>query len=106
MHDRGNIKWAAMMLPEHNELLKDFWKQQEYKEKPTLDEQQAGEINMKLQLAIHNDLTVRLTYFAAHDYKEITGKISKIDSIHGLITINADEPFIIRLADLLNVTID
>ncbi|GIP64468.1 hypothetical protein J32TS6_30230 [Virgibacillus pantothenticus] len=40
VNDRVTIKWTSIMLPEHVEMLEEVWKEQEYKEKPILDEQQ------------------------------------------------------------------
>lgn len=37
--DRGTIKWTAMMLPEHVELLKQLEHEQQKVKKPELDEQ-------------------------------------------------------------------
>ncbi|MGJ9458698.1 YolD-like family protein [Oceanobacillus sp. CF4.6] len=106
MNDRGSIKWTAMMLPEHIQLLKDMWEQKEYKEKPILDEQQLEEINMKLHLAIHNNLTAEITYYAEHDFKIRNGKLFKIDTRQGFIKIDNDERTKINLHDILDIKID
>lgn len=37
-------------------MLNKMWNQKEWKDKPTLDEQQIEENALKLQLAIHNNL--------------------------------------------------
>ena len=38
IQDRGNIKWTAMMLPEHAGLLRDWHDQNELADSPELDE--------------------------------------------------------------------
>ncbi|WP_419893407.1 YolD-like family protein [Oceanobacillus kimchii] len=40
VNDRGTIKWTAMMLPEHAELLNQLKEKKNRKQKPILDEQQ------------------------------------------------------------------
>ena len=68
LNDRGNIKWTSMMLPEHVEKLKEMWREDERVEKGDLDEQQAAEIDFKLQLALKDDLTVGINYHNGFDY--------------------------------------
>ncbi|GAB3801050.1 YolD-like family protein [Virgibacillus kimchii] len=58
VNDRGNIKWTSLMLPEHVQLIKEMWEEDDKKEKPILDEQQIEEIIMKLRMALHDNLTV------------------------------------------------
>jgi len=36
--DRGNIKWTSLMLPEHVQMVKEIWKEEEKVQKPVLDE--------------------------------------------------------------------
>ncbi|QKY71657.1 YolD-like family protein [Lentibacillus sp. CBA3610] len=80
INGRGTIKWTSLMMPEHVQMLNDYWKQQEWKEEPILDEQQKEYTEMKLQLAIYNDLTFELTYFQGHDFQNIKGKLDKVDN--------------------------
>ncbi|GGF15217.1 hypothetical protein GCM10010954_12290 [Halobacillus andaensis] len=35
--DRGKIKWTSLMLPEHVEMVKETYKEQNKVEKPLLD---------------------------------------------------------------------
>lgn len=79
VNDRGGIKWTAMMMPEHIELLKQTWQEQERKQKPIIDEQKQEEINLKLQMAVKNELTIDLKYFLNHDFYKAKGKVVSID---------------------------
>lgn len=81
VNDRGTKKWTSIMLPEHVNLLKEMWEQQEWKDKPILDEQLREEINLKLQLALQDDLTVEIEYFKDHDYHETKGKLLGINPL-------------------------
>jgi len=79
LRDRGNIKWTSLMLPEHVEILKDMWKEDERVEKGILDEDQAVEIDFKLQMAIKDDLTVEIKHHNGFDYSYSKVKIISID---------------------------
>lgn len=92
------------MLPEQLQMLNDYWESTEYKQKPILDEQEIEEIGIKLQMAIHNDLTVEVKYFADHDYRTIKGKLRKIDSVDK--TLQFDDYARIKLIDVLDVNIE
>jgi len=105
INDRGTKKWTSLMMPEHVEMLNNMWKQLEYKNKPILDEQQIEENVMKLQLAIHNNLTIEVKYFKDHDFHTIKGKLSSIVSNESLVF--ADEVRTkINFKDVLDVFID
>ncbi|GIO26370.1 YolD-like family protein [Ornithinibacillus bavariensis] len=104
VNDRGSIKWTAMMLPEHQELLRRVWKQQEYKDRPNLDEQQIEEINMKLQLAIHDDLSVIIKYYSDNDYKQVRGKLTKIDTMNKCLLLKDGTK--IDFINIIDVKID
>ncbi|WP_424475396.1 YolD-like family protein [Oceanobacillus kimchii] len=54
INDRGKIKWTAMMMPEHLELLNQLKEKQIRKQKPILDEQQLEENGFQLMMA-HKD---------------------------------------------------
>ncbi len=75
VNDRGNIKWTAMMLPEHIELLQDLSKQQNYKNKPILDEQQIEFHGFKLAEAANGEKEVWIKYYRDHDFHEIVGHV-------------------------------
>ncbi|WP_068675133.1 YolD-like family protein [Oceanobacillus sp. Castelsardo] len=104
VNDRGTIKWTAMMLPEHIQLLNKMWKDKEKKAKPMLDEQELEEINMKLQLAIHHHLSVEIKYYSNYDYKMMKGKIKKIDLADKYIQL--EDYTRIGLMDILDVDME
>ncbi|GAB3807081.1 YolD-like family protein [Virgibacillus kimchii] len=103
VNDRGSIKWSAMMMPEHIEMLKKSWKEQERREKPLLDEQQKEEIEGKLQLAIHNDLTIQIKYFKGHDFYYVLDKIASINVKDGSLYLKQMEK--LKLNDIIDVKI-
>src|SRR5699024_4115791 len=82
-------KWTAMMMPEHEEMLRQMWQEQEYKQKPILDEQKQFELNTKLQLALQNDLTVEVEYYDhnSHDSRKIKGKLLVADTLANTVRV-------------------
>ncbi|SFJ82522.1 YolD-like protein [Halobacillus dabanensis] len=67
------------MLPEHVEMIKQVWKEDERIEKPILDKQKAEEIEFALKLAIKDDLTINIQYHNGFDFSYIKVKIDSID---------------------------
>jgi hypothetical protein len=51
IRDRGNIKWTAMMLPEHVVELRKWMDQENYTERPELNEWDLQLIQEELELA-------------------------------------------------------
>ncbi|MFB4471851.1 YolD-like family protein [Oceanobacillus caeni] len=105
VNDRGNIKWTALMMPEQIQLLNEYWKTTEYKQRPILDEQELEEIGMKLQMAIHNNLTIEVKYYKDHDHKIIKGKLSKVDNFNKTLIFQNYDRTKVGLLDIINVTI-
>ncbi len=103
MNDRGTKKWTSLMLPEHVKALKEMWAQDDWKEKPMLDEQMIVEMNLKLQLALQNDLTVEVEYFKDHDYHKVRGKLLGVDPLLNYLRL---EDLEIPLDSLVSVWID
>lgn len=106
VNDRGTIKWASLMLPEHVQLLNEMWKEDEYQVKPTLDEQKITEIDGRLQCAIHNDLTVVVKFFKNHSCWTAKGKILKIDSLNKILQLTSQGGMKIALGNVIDVYIE
>lgn len=104
INERGTKKWVSLMMPEHIKLLNDMWEEKEYKKKPILDEQQLIEIDMKLQCAIHNDLTVKIKYFEDHNYQTKRGKLLDISSLKKALQL--DDNTEIAWESIIDVYID
>lgn len=79
IRDRGNIKWNAMMLPEHVKLLREWQEKDDDVEKPELDEWALQELSEQLQLAYRNHTQVELKIWEAAHIFTATGIISKLD---------------------------
>lgn len=105
VNDRGTIKWTAMMMPEQIKMLNEMWAQQERKEKPILDEQQIEDNAMRLQMAIHNDLSVEVKHFKNNDFHKIKGKLSSI-VFNETIVFDNEERTKINFSDVIDVVVD
>ncbi|WP_066189359.1 YolD-like family protein [Amphibacillus sp. Q70] len=106
MNERGTIKWTSLMLPEHVQMLNEWTEEDNWKTKPILDEQQIEENSMKLQLAIHNNLTVEIKHYKDRYFHMAKGKLYKIDIVNKYIKIDNEERTKINLNDLIDVAID
>src|SRR4051812_6653227 len=93
IRDRGNIKWNAMMLPEHVKLLRDWHEKDRYVEKPELDEWALQEMSEQLQIAMTNRLEVELKIWEASHIFKATGIISKLDEKNGALYLEDGRRF-------------
>lgn len=77
--DRGNIKWGAMMMPEHLDYLKgyknDFTVQQR-----ELTEWELEDIQQTIEQAYHQQLDVKLEVWTAGNTAQWTGIIKSINT--------------------------
>lgn len=106
VYDRGNIKWTAMMLPEHVELLQDLNKQQEYKSKPILDEQQMEFHGFKLAEAANKEKEVWIKYYRNHDFCETVGYVKMEEPFDNYFQCRNDDGVTrIRFDSLIDVEI-
>jgi len=87
MKDRGTIKWSAMMLPEHKKLLEKMYEEQEWVEKPILNQDKFEEINIVLLLALRENKLVRIKFYQDHIFRAAEGIITKYISSEGKLKI-------------------
>lgn len=81
IRDRGRIKWTSMMLPEHVRLLRDWAKEDQWKEGKKLDEQKLEELDAIVQWALKYNKKVVLHYYKDHQYETVQGVIHSFDLI-------------------------
>lgn len=77
--DRGTIKWTSLMLPEHVEMLKQMWKENDKIEKPIIDPQMMEVFERELIEAYRNKTKITLLYFDNGYIKEYTGNITSLN---------------------------
>ncbi len=106
--DRGTIKWTSLMLPEHVQLVKELWKEDERVEKGIIDEQKAVEIDFLLQRALNDNLTVEIIFHNGFEHEHRCGKINSICSLrkelHGTEEATKHR-FTLPLNDIVDITI-
>lgn len=85
IRDRGNIKWTAMMLPEHVKLLREWQEQDKYVKKPELDEWAQQELSEQLQLAYNQKREVELKVWEEKQIYKATGIITKFNQTNETI---------------------
>ncbi len=77
--ERGNIKWTSLMLPEHVQMVKKIWEEDEKLEKPVLDAQELEEINFVLHQALYDDLTLHIEYYEDGYMYEVQAKLTYVN---------------------------
>jgi hypothetical protein len=106
IRDRGNIKWTAMMLPEHVAMLRELKASQNNKQKPIIDEQQFEEMNEVIRLAIEGKETVLITYFKEYDHKSIVGEVRNLDEVFRCIRIfNGEKSLTLNVENIIDIKI-
>lgn len=81
IRDRGNIKWASMMLPEHVKLLKEYNEELKKVEKPILDEQKYEELNEIISQALKENIRLEFTYYQNGKMIKYIGHINQINNL-------------------------
>lgn len=106
IRDRGNIKWTAMMLPEHVKLLRDWAKEDEFETKPELDDQQLEQMNEVICEAMAHGAELSITYFDQTHHLTVRGTIHYIDEIQQKLRVVSKGGGIIQISfqSIVNVT--
>ncbi len=76
--DRGTIKWTAMMLPEHVQMLRDWQSQAHSESKPVLDDFDLEAIYEEIDLAHKRQCLVELQVWQG-ETNAFTGVVAAID---------------------------
>ncbi len=87
LRDRGTIKWTAMMLPEHVELLKEIWNEDNKPLPKTLDEQTHTEWDQLLQQAAKLKFSLEIEYIANQTTCTKIGIPTHLDPLNGTVRI-------------------
>ena len=89
--DRGNKKWTAMMLTEHVELLRQWHDEDEFTERPELDEWELTLLAEEVERAHKGKSDVKLTHWKDGKLLDDYGKVITIDNTSKSIVL--DDPF-------------
>jgi hypothetical protein len=91
LEDRGNIKWTAMMLPEHKLELIYIQEAQKDIAPPDHELDRLCEIAELLAMALQDSLVVRVRYWTDKKHVDVTGMVKRIDPRMKAILISVDE---------------
>ncbi|QGG53918.1 YolD-like family protein [Lysinibacillus pakistanensis] len=90
LNDRGNMKWTAMMLPEHLKLIKEWKREQFYDKKRDLTEWELEEIEQTIQRAFKLQKLVKLTLWDHNKFHDEIGRITGTDLYKKELLLDAD----------------
>lgn len=90
LRDRGNMKWTAMMLPEHLRLIKEWKQEQFYDKKRELTEWELEEIEQTIQRACKMQKLVKLTLLDNHKLRDEVGKVTGTDAYKKELLLDTD----------------
>lgn len=106
MRDRGNIKWTAMMLPEHTTQLREDKANYNKVDRPQLDEYDLQTLQEEIERAIVSKAETRTTTWKDGEFSHIQGVIEKItpqylilDGPYGPMNLTLDSVVGVMLLD-------
>ena len=89
--DRGNIKWTAMMLPEHKTMLVDLEQLQYDVSPPEHDSDQLAEMAESLARAMMSGEEVKMKFWMGRRHHEFVGIVKRIDPMEKAVLIESEE---------------
>lgn len=104
IRDRGNIKWTALMLPEHVKAVRDWLDEDGLIERPQFDDWEFESIQMEIESAYKRQCETRVTTWRKGNEFVYYGKISGLDPLLNVISVEGpfgDEH--IPFADIVKV---
>lgn len=101
IRDRGRKKWTSLMLPEHVELLKELWDEENQREKPILEEQMKEFIEKKILNSYVTQRCIGVKYYKNNQILSVQGKIIHLDQQKGQITFQCGMN--IQLGNIISV---
>lgn len=90
LKDRGNMKWTAMMLPEHLVKIREWKQEQFYDKKRDLTEWELEEIEQTIQRAFKLRQLVTLTLWQNNKLRDETGLVTGMDPYKKELLLDAD----------------
>ena len=88
--DRGSIKWTAMMLPEHIQMLRNLEKEDRYTEKPILDQFDLEAIHQEIQLAYARQCIIEIRLWR-DGFCSFSGIVAAIDLHTKYLYLSTDD---------------
>lgn len=108
MGDRGLMKWAAFMMPEHNTMLKNWKREDDYEDRIVLSDEQLEELSNCMNQAVSGGKQVWLKHYVEKFkfYQKVHCQFVSYNPVHQTIRINVLDNGItqtINLADIVHI---
>lgn len=101
--DRGQLKWGALMLPEHVRMLREWRADEPSKHKPRLDEEELGLLQEEIGIAHQRQCMAEMRYWN-DGLAAVSGIIASVDLSNQIIEISSGADIVrIAFADLLGI---
>ncbi|MEV9640405.1 YolD-like family protein [Mammaliicoccus sciuri] len=102
--DRGGIKWTSLFIPEHLELIREWYAEDDYVEKPELDQIDWDNIQETLEAAYKRKCETEVQTWKDGKINYHQGKIREINVQSKVVLI--EDPFgidRISVSEIINV---
>lgn len=90
LKDRGNMKWIAMMLPEHLVKIREWKEEQFHEKKRDLTEWELEEIEQTIQRAFRMRKMITVTLWSNNHLHDKTGLVTGIDPYKKELLLDAE----------------
>lgn len=77
--DRGRIKWAPFLIPEHRKRIAQMYEEEDDIEQPELDEQMLDTLQDTIVMAVESEQVVNVQFYRNKRLNNVRGVIHKID---------------------------
>ncbi|QNR65323.1 YolD-like family protein [Paenibacillus peoriae] len=108
INDRGRIKWAPFLIPEHRKRIAQLYEQEDDVEQPELDEQMLDTLQETIVMAVESEWVVNIQFYRSKRLNNIRGVIHKVDPVSRKIEVeNLDGQRVgIDFQMITNISID
>lgn len=110
IRDRGAKKWTAMMLPEHLIQLRDWMGEDDYEEKPLIDEWILQEFQQQLAIAYQSQCEIRVKTWEKGILADTIDILTRLDEqaqlIHVTDGLNVQKILLDKIIGIETVTLD
>lgn len=89
INDRGRIKWAPFLIPEHKKRIAQFYEALDEVNKPELDEQFLEQMQETIAEAMETGAEVTVTFHVHKQFRTIEGTIYRVDPFTREITLDS-----------------
>lgn len=103
--DRGSIKWTSLFVPEHLERIREWYAEDDYVERPELDQFDWDNIQQTLEVAHQRQCETEVKTWKDGKINPYRGKILEINIQTKIVML--EDPFCIEriaVGDIVNVS--